>query len=414
MASKIKWHKTKFPGVRYREHETRKHGQVPDKYFTITYKYAQKTKTEALGWGTQGMTAKKASAILSELKENQRTGRRPQTLKERRKIAEEEKKARETARLKSEKDAKTFKQFWDYYWNAQTDKSKGSKDAESALWTHWIAPVIEDKPLVSLAPIHLEKIKQNMLKAKKAPASVKYAFAVVSQIWNLARRDGYVNEDCPTKKVKLPKQDNQRQRFLSPTEARELLEALKERSIIAYEMSILSLYAGLRFGEVAALEWQDVNFHNETMLIRDPKSSKNRHAFLSKDIKTILKNRHLGETKGLVFKSRTGGRIVRISKTFGRIANELFNQGIEDSRQKVCFHTLRHTFASWLVQQGNDLYAVKELMGHSDFKMTSRYSHLAPEGLRASAKGLESVLDITANDTGNVIPINRASNETNN
>jgi site-specific recombinase XerD len=59
----------------------------------------------------------------------------------------------------------------------------------------------------------------------------------------------------------------------------------------------------------------------------------------------------------------------------------MFNEGVEDTRQRVYFHTLRHTFASWLVQRGVDLYKVKELMGHEDIKMTMRYAHLAPEGL---------------------------------
>lgn len=79
----------------------------------------------------------------------------------------------------------------------------------------------------------------------------------------------------------------------------------------------------------------------------------------------------------------------RISHVFRYVADELFNQGVNDPRQRVCFHTLRHTFASWLVEAGTSLYAVKELMGHADFDMTQRYSHLSPEGLRAAIGVLE-------------------------
>ena len=80
----------------------------------------------------------------------------------------------------------------------------------------------------------------------------------------------------------------------------------------------------------------------------------------------------------LVFKNRKGEKIKEISNAFSRTVNELgFNDDIEDKRYKVCFHTLRHTFASWLVEGGTDLYAVQKPMGHSTISMTERYAHLS-------------------------------------
>ena len=65
---------------------------------------------------------------------------------------------------------------------------------------------------------------------------------------------------------------------------------------------------------------------------------------------------------------------------------------ISDTRQRVVFHSLRHTFASWLVQNGTPLYTVAKLMGHSTLEMTQRYSHLAPDTLRKAALSLEGLL----------------------
>ena len=64
-----KWIKTNFPGVRFREHPTRKTGVKRDQYFTIRYKLAGKDKEEGLGWASQNWTATKAYDRLKELKE---------------------------------------------------------------------------------------------------------------------------------------------------------------------------------------------------------------------------------------------------------------------------------------------------------------------------------------------------------
>lgn len=55
---------------------------------------------------------------------------------------------------------------------------------------------------------------------------------------------------------------------------------------------------------------------------------------------------------------------------------------------KLVFHSLRHTFASWLVENGEDLYSVMKLMGHSDIKMTQRYAHLAKGKLQNAVNKL--------------------------
>lgn len=384
-------------GIRYREHPTRKNGDRRDRYFTLRFTVNGKRKEEALGWASEGWTLEKARVELARLREAARLGEGCTTLKQRR----EELAAKEEAeRVKQI----TIGGFWESdYWPAQTGKSKGAKDAEKALWNHWLKSDLENIPFSKLAPIQLERIKTRMIKKGRSAATVKYCLALVSQLWNLARREGIVNEDCPTKKVKLPKKDNQRQRFLNPEEARQLLDELKARSYVAYAMAVISLFAGLRFSEVAALKWEDVNLDENILLIKDPKSKRNRYAHILKEMKEVLINHSQGQKRGLVFQSRNGGQIARPSKTFSRIANEMFNEDIDDPRQKVVFHTLRHTFASWLVQGGEELYKVKELMGHADLKMTQRYSHLAPEGLKIAAKSLEGKLDL---NNSKVIPIN--------
>lgn len=102
----------------------------------------------------------------------------------------------------------------------------------------------------------------------------------------------------------------------------------------------------------------------------------------------MLRRRYSGQPgKELVFPDKKGGRIKNISHTFDRTMKDLgFNAGVDDRRDKATFHTLRHTFASWHVQNGTDLYTVKELLGHSTIALTEIYSHLKPEGLKQTTK----------------------------
>lgn len=249
--------------------------------------------------------------------------------------------------------------------------------------------MLEKKFLSEIGAVDLENVKANMLKEGKAPATIKYAMAVVSQAWTMAFKAGIVAGICPTKHVALPRKDNRRQRYLMRDEAETLLNELASRVPVARDMAILGLDCGLRFGEVAALTWQDVNFPKGQILIRDPKARANRFAFMTNRVKTMLEDRHAPENTGLIFLDKYGKKFNKVSRTFRRIADELFNADVIDPRLRVCFHTLRHTFASWLVEGGVSLYEVKELMGHADFGMTQRYSHLSPEGLRTAIAVLE-------------------------
>lgn len=364
--------------------------------FSIRYQRGGKRYEVVLGWTSEGWTEDKAALELAKLKEAYKTGEGEVSLAEKRRKAEK-RKAQEEARKASERTSILLKDFWkQQYWPAQAHKAKGSLVAESCLYETWIKPVLSETPVVNIVPSGIERIKANMLAAGKAPSSIKYAFAVISQIWNLAKRERLVIGDSPTKLVALPKRDNRRGRFLNQDEAKKLLAALKVKSIHTHDMALLALYCGLRFGEIAALTWRDVDLQGGTLSIRDPKARTDRVAFITATVRAMLEERlELSDEQGdradsLIFKDRHGSRMVAVSDTFTRLVDKMFNVGVTDSRQKVCFHTLRHTFASWLVQRSVDLYSVKELMGHASFKMTQRYSHLSPDGLRKAAAAIES------------------------
>ena len=381
------------PGVRCRIHETRKHGINFDRYFIIYYRFQDKNFEEGLGWQSKGWTEKKAAGILSELQENQRRGEPPFSLREKREMEKQTRKAREEKEAEQERAALTFGELFKKHYLPHIKQNRRNNEThinEEILFRLWACPIIGKKPLAEIAPIHLEKIKNNMLKAGRAPRTARYALEMVRQVFNYALRNGHYSGVNPVSKVTLPKVGNRRMRFLTQEEAEALLTDLGKRSTETRDMAALSLYAGLRFGEITSLQWGDVDIERGILLLRDTKSGKTRAAFMNAEVKKIFNARTRGKPTEYVFKDlKHGGRIGKISHSFWRAVDELkLNEGIEDPRQKVVFHSLRHSFASWLVEAGADLYTVKELLGHADYSMAARYSHVGAETLRAAVNKL--------------------------
>lgn len=414
------WNKTNFLGVRFREHATRKHGIRPDRCFSIRYKLNGKDKEEVAGWASEGMTAEKAFKMLAEVRDNIRSGDGPQTLacmkvENETKAVLERKKAHADARANV-----TLSEFWeaDYLPMAETTKKSSSMTSEKFLYGKWIHPALGNVPLQRITVQMVEKISLTMQKQGKSAASVRYVLAVLSQIWGLAASRDIVQGDSPTRKVKKPRADNRRIRFLSQKEARTLLAALAQRSIDVHDAALLSLFTGLRAGEVHALTWADVDMDAATLYIKDPKNKNSRHAYMTQEVQAMFQGRYEGQHKTtFIFPARGGGKRVYVPDTFERTVRDLgFNNSgeldadgkpieISDARQRVVFHTLRHTFASWLAQAGTPIYTLAQLMGHADMKMTQRYSHLAPDNMQTATMILQGALE--QKKTATVIPFKR-------
>ena len=393
------WIKCNTTGIRYRLHATRKHGVGFDKYFTIRYKVAGKEKSEGLGWATEGWTEKKAAAILSELKANHTTGTGPRTLTEKREL-QTQTEQEEAKRLQEEKARNiTFGEIFTerYYPQVQhSTKNKRGIERESELYRLWISPGIGGRPIREIMPLHLERIKKNMDKAGRAPRSIQYCLAIVRQVFNYASKNNLFigkNPAGATGGVPRPKFDNRRTRFLTRQEAADLLAELAKRSTDIHDMALFSLYTGARAGEVFSLQWSDVDLSQGVTMLKDTKSGKNRPVFLTEEVKAMLAHRRPSDAQGssLVFPGRDGGKQVKVSILFLKVVNSLqFNEGVSDRRQRVSFHSLRHTYASWLATDGVDLYHIKELMGHSSITLTERYSHLSESVLKQAALRIQN------------------------
>jgi integrase len=263
--------------------------------------------------------------------------------------------------------------------------------------------------LKDVKPLLIERIKKNVLDAGRTPRTLQYIFATIRQAWNMARRDGRVLGDSPTKNVKRPKVDNKRVRFLSHEEAETLLNALQTKDPRTHDLALLSFHSGLRFGEIANLKWSHVDLARGIISVMDTKGGVDRVAFMTEKVKAMLEAMKRRGPDDHIFTGKRGKRLKDTPIIFAEIVADLgLNNGITDPRQRVCFHTCRHSFASWHVTAGTDIYTVKSLLGHSAIAMTERYSHLAPGTLQNATRTLERAIDGAAQkkakeDAGKVV-----------
>jgi len=190
-------------------------------------------------------------------------------------------------------------------------------------------------------------------------------------------------------------------RFLTPEEATRLLAACRQsRNAALADLVEFAMFTGVRRGEALGLEWENVDRSRGVVVLVKTKNGKPRDVQLSRNADAVLARRWAQGAAGLVFGSRNWNSFRQAW------VGALKAAGIRRFR----FHDLRHTTASWLVQQGRSLKEVKELLGHSDIAITLRYAHLAPDHLRAAVASLDGILDVptVAVDTPPVTPEARA------
>lgn len=224
--------------------------------------------------------------------------------------------------------------------------------------------VIVKNPLTGLKPLKIDK-------------TARVRFLSVAE--EAALRKGLVDREERLRQARTKFNTWRLARRLKPLPEREgdLLDHL--RPLVA-----LALNTGLRRGELLGLTWGQVNFSAKllTVTAATAKSGHTRRIPLNAEafeVLTAWQARQKKPSDDLVFPGPSGERMKRIDTSWDYLTKL---SGLTNFR----FHDCRHHFASKLVQSGVDLYTVKELLGHSEIAMTEKYSHLAPDNLRAAVE----------------------------
>ena len=218
-----------------------------------------------------------------------------------------------------------------------------------------------------------EQIKEGMNKT-----SVGRRLSCIRSFFKFLHREGYIKSN-PAKLVSNPKVSKLLPRFLSVDEVFSLVEKPEGIGFIPVrDKAILELLysSGLRVSELSGLNIEDLNIKESLIKIRGkgkkerivPVGSKAIDALKSYMIERML----LKSTDKALFLNRMGTRLTDrgVRRIVVKYARDLAMYG------KISPHTMRHTFASHLIQGGADLRVIQELLGHSSLSTTQKYTHL--------------------------------------
>jgi integrase len=282
----------------------------------------------------------------------------------------------------------TFKEFskkWFEVYVKTNNKYSEILNKESLLRVH-LNPFFGSKTLDKISNLDIESYKAKKLQSGQSNKSVNNHLIALNKCLHMAQEWGVVEN---TPKIKLLKVQPQKFDFLRSEECDSLLDncdgTLKE-------MVLLGLKTGLRFGELIALEWSDIDLKSNLATIQksiarghlgSPKSNKIRYVPLLGDVGEMLRVR--SNKNGLIF-SKGENQPLGPMLCLRWLHLACKKAGL----RKIGWHTLRHTFASHLAQNGVSIVIIKELLGHADIKTTMRYSHLTSLAVREAVRTLEN------------------------
>jgi len=173
----------------------------------------------------------------------------------------------------------------------------------------------------------------------------------------------------------------------------EVLRILDQVSSLKYRAIITTAYAaGMRISEVCALHAKgDIDSERMLIHIRAGKGGKDRWAMLSERLLTLLREywKQTQPPGPFLFPGQDPNRPISPSSV-----GEVFRKAVRAAEisRPVTFHTLRHSFATHLLESGTDLRVIQALLGHGSIGTTTRYTHISPHLIRFTKSPLDTPL----------------------
>lgn len=317
--------------------------------------------------------------------------------------------------------AELIEHWWEHY--AETSLADDTQTARRSYISNHINPSIGHIPAIKLRSQHLQRLYTTKLKKGRAdskegglsPSTIHDIHKVVRGALALGVEWEIVPRNVADS-VKLPKLEESEMKIWTDEEAKKFLAHVREHRL--YPLYYLAITTGMRRGEILGLRWQDINWGQRTLSIRQRLNSKakvkkrtktktsKRSISLSPSELAVLRNHRKQQLIDLVSLGvRNEHDLVFLSEAGTPInpRNLLRNFQNESKKAKVpiiTIHALRHTCATLMLLRGVHAKIVSERLGHSRVSITlDLYSHVLPNMQMDAALALESLLADNASST---------------
>lgn len=201
--------------------------------------------------------------------------------------------------------------------------------------------------------------------------------------WNYIKENYFL-------KVKLPKKQQVNPAYICSSQLAEIIGQIENEIIRG--LVVFAFYTGMRLNEIVNLTWRNVNLSTRIITVGDEqfttKGRNQRYIPICEEVALIL-----------TFSLREKEKIIPIGNSYvfckangeaftGDYVSKIFKKACKavGTDKSIHFHSLRHSFASNLVQKGVNLYTIKELLGHSSISTTEIYAHLNMDSLKEAIR----------------------------
>lgn len=301
---------------------------------------------------------------------------------------------------RAEAESTTLKEALERYQREVTPRKRGAEQEKyriRALLAHKLAK----RSLAGVRGAEVAKFRDERIADGIAPSTIMKDLALLSHLFETARKEWCIEVENPVKKITKPKVDNARERRLSPEEERYLLAALDDpgdavrikdgdrRNVWTSKIARFAIETAMRQGEILALDWRHVDLERRVAHLPETKNGTTRDVPMSSAAVALLRgdDEVVKLRRGKVFPTTASAlkqsftrAVARGRRNYLSDCKEADSDPLDGFLEDLTFHDLRHVATVRLAER-LQMHELMRVTGHKDTRMLARYYHPRAEDL---------------------------------